>query len=163
MKIRKIICIVFAFVFFSALFVSVKAHSGKTDSNGGHYDHKNGGYHYHHGYPAHSHYDMDGDGDRDCPYTYKKAPTTTTKIETDFDFEDIFIFLGKIVLASLFSLMCSFSLSTLSPIIIGFIVKEKEKMWKIVKRFFVVVFVAFFIIIIVADLCGKADIIDFFV
>ena len=26
-----------------------------TDSNGGHYDRQNGGYHYHHGYPAHDH------------------------------------------------------------------------------------------------------------
>ena len=31
------------------------AHSGKTDSNGGHYDSSTGEYHYHHGYPAHQH------------------------------------------------------------------------------------------------------------
>lgn len=35
------------------------AHSGRTDSNGGHHDYKNnsglGSYHYHHGYPAHLH------------------------------------------------------------------------------------------------------------
>lgn len=34
----------------------VLAHSGKTDSNGGHYDHSTGNYHYHHGYSEHSHY-----------------------------------------------------------------------------------------------------------
>lgn len=29
------------------------AHSGRTDSKGGHYDRSTGEYHYHHGYPAH--------------------------------------------------------------------------------------------------------------
>lgn len=34
----------------------VYAHSGDTDSSGGHYDHENGGYHYHcGGHPAHQH------------------------------------------------------------------------------------------------------------
>lgn len=41
------------------------AHSGGTDSNGGHYDHSTGEYHYHHGYPAHQH-----TGGR-CPYDYE--------------------------------------------------------------------------------------------
>lgn len=31
------------------------AHSGRTDSRGGHYDRSTGEYHYHHGYPAHQH------------------------------------------------------------------------------------------------------------
>lgn len=35
------------------------AHSGRTDSSGGHHDYKNksglGSYHYHHGYSAHLH------------------------------------------------------------------------------------------------------------
>lgn len=52
------------------LITSASAHPGKTDSNGGHYDHDTGEYHYHHGYPAHDHYDMDGDGDIDCPYDF---------------------------------------------------------------------------------------------
>lgn len=47
------------------------AHSGRTDSNGGHWDSETGEYHYHHGYPAHQHYDMDGDGVDDCPYDFK--------------------------------------------------------------------------------------------
>jgi hypothetical protein len=46
-------------------------HSGKTDGNGGHYNHSTGEYHYHHGYSAHSHYDMNGDGIVDCPYSFK--------------------------------------------------------------------------------------------
>lgn len=46
------------------------AHTGRTDSNGGHTNHSTGEYHYHHGYPEHNHYDMDGDGDTDCPYDF---------------------------------------------------------------------------------------------
>ena len=53
-----------------ALIIVAFAHSGKTDANGGHYNHSTGEYHYHHGYPAHSHYDVDGDGDIDCPYDF---------------------------------------------------------------------------------------------
>ena len=63
----KICC--FALIF-QLLVIVVSAHSGRTDSSGGHYDHSSGEYHYHHGYSAHQHYDMDGDGDRDCPYTF---------------------------------------------------------------------------------------------
>lgn len=43
---------------------SASAHPGRTDANGGHYDHSTGEYHYHHGYPAHQH--IDGV----CPYDY---------------------------------------------------------------------------------------------
>lgn len=50
------------------LSVSVSAHSGGTDRDGGHHDGDD--YHYHHGYPAHDHYDMDGDGNLDCPYDF---------------------------------------------------------------------------------------------
>lgn len=50
--------------------IVASAHSGKTDSNGGHTDSSTGEYHYHHGYPAHQHYDIDGDGIKDCPYEF---------------------------------------------------------------------------------------------
>lgn len=40
------------------------AHPGRTDANGGHYNHSTGEYHYHHGYPAHQHYGGV------CPYAY---------------------------------------------------------------------------------------------
>lgn len=64
--------VVFAFLalLFFLLSISVSAHSGRTDKNGGHYDRSTGEYHWHHGYPAHQHYDMDGDGDIDCPYNF---------------------------------------------------------------------------------------------
>lgn len=53
------------------------AHSGKTDSNGGHYDNSKGEYHYHHGYPPHQHYDMDGDGSKDCAYSFKDTTNSS--------------------------------------------------------------------------------------
>lgn len=38
------------------IFTSISlAHSGRTDSSGGHYDYSTGKYHYHHGYSAHQH------------------------------------------------------------------------------------------------------------
>lgn len=50
--------------------IPVLAHSGRTDSKGGHTDSATGEYHYHHGHSAHQHYDIDGDGIIDCPLTY---------------------------------------------------------------------------------------------
>ena len=65
MFMRKIISLLFCIIFsFTFLSVYVYAHSGKTDSAGGHYNHQSGEYHYHHGYPAHSHIDDE------CPYDF---------------------------------------------------------------------------------------------
>ena len=44
--------------------VCCSAHSGKTDSSGGHYNRSTGEYHYHHGYPAHQH------TNGSCPYNF---------------------------------------------------------------------------------------------
>ena len=38
-----------------ALLSILTLHSGRTDSNGGHWDYSTGEYHYHHGFPAHQH------------------------------------------------------------------------------------------------------------
>ncbi len=57
-------------VLFGLCLITSYAHSGGTDSDGGHHK-DNGEYHYHHGYPEHDHEDMDGDGDLDCPYEFK--------------------------------------------------------------------------------------------
>lgn len=72
MKRSKLILLyLFAVLFiFVGLIPIVRAHPGKTDGSGGHYDNDMGGYHYHHGYPEHSHYDMDCDGIIDCPYDF---------------------------------------------------------------------------------------------
>lgn len=61
----------FAVVCALMLPISVSAHAGGTDSQGGHWDHGSGTYHFHHGYPAHSHVDQDGDGVLDCPYNFE--------------------------------------------------------------------------------------------
>lgn len=68
---RKLLFLLLAFILSLSLAVVALAHSGKTDSSGGHYDRSTGKYHYHHGYSAHDHYDMDGDGVKDCPYKFK--------------------------------------------------------------------------------------------
>lgn len=59
---------ILAFIMIMLCSFPVFAHSGRTDSNGGHHDGND--YHYHHGYPAHDHRDMDGDGDLDCTYDF---------------------------------------------------------------------------------------------
>lgn len=60
--------------------LNVEAHSGRTDSRGGHHDYKNksglGSYHYHHGYPAHLH------KNGVCPYSSSSNNTKTTTQST---------------------------------------------------------------------------------
>lgn len=57
--------IIFLVIFIILLTNCIYAHSGKTDSNGGHYNHSTGEYHYHHGYSEHQH--INGL----CPYEEK--------------------------------------------------------------------------------------------
>lgn len=71
MKGKSTIILLVAICLFYCLAITVYAHPGRTDSQGGHYDQGTGEYHYHHGYPAHDHYDMDGDGALDCPYNFE--------------------------------------------------------------------------------------------
>lgn len=67
---KKFLIMLTVCLFLSGLSVTAFAHPGKTDSEGGHYDHSTGAYHYHHGYSPHSHYDRNGDGVADCPYDF---------------------------------------------------------------------------------------------
>lgn len=60
----KIIASTILFILVFCFAFSALAHSGRTDSSGGHYDRSTGEYHYHHGYPAHDH--IGGV----CPYDY---------------------------------------------------------------------------------------------
>ncbi len=55
----------------------VFAHSGKTDSSGGHYNSSTGSYHYHHGYPAHQH------PNGDCPYDFDDRTSSTTNSNSE--------------------------------------------------------------------------------
>ncbi|MEY8352130.1 YHYH domain-containing protein [Lachnospiraceae bacterium 54-53] len=65
-KIKRIAFLIAAILIFGSAgtrytggVIIAEAHSGRTDSQGGHHDNKNksglGSYHYHHGYPAHLH------------------------------------------------------------------------------------------------------------
>jgi hypothetical protein len=76
MKNNVFICMLILVFLFS---FQVFAHSGITDSNGGHHDNINGGYHYHHGYPAHQH------EDGVCPYL-KNNNKSDTKENVQFGF-----------------------------------------------------------------------------
>lgn len=68
------------FITILSLFLTVSAHSGRTDSNGGH--HSGSSYHYHHGEPAHQHTDVDNDGVLDCPYSPKGASPIKSNTKT---------------------------------------------------------------------------------
>lgn len=72
---KRILSLFLCLTLLVAVTIESSAHSGGTDSRGGHRDHSTGDYHYHHGNPAHDHYDIDGDGIIDCPYnsSYWKA------------------------------------------------------------------------------------------
>lgn len=59
---KRIFCIVLSVLLLVILAVPVTAHSGRTDSSGGHYNSSTGEYHYHHGESAHQH------RNGKCPY-----------------------------------------------------------------------------------------------
>ena len=61
---KRILIFVLSILLILAACVPVSAHSGNTDSNGGHYASSTGQYHYHHGYPAHQH------KNGECPYDF---------------------------------------------------------------------------------------------
>lgn len=60
---KKVFLILLILVIVLSITFPTFAHSGRTDSQGGHHDRSNGSYHYHHGYPAHDH------PNGECPYT----------------------------------------------------------------------------------------------
>ena len=70
---NKALFMVLLFVICLVAVVNVFAHSGKTDANGGHWNHSTGEYHYHHGYKPHSH------PNGVCPYAKKETSVPETK------------------------------------------------------------------------------------
>ena len=68
-------------LFFALTCVNMFAHSGGTDSSGGHNNRSTGEYHYHHGYPAHYH--LDGV----CPYDDGVLSWKEQKIQEAIDDE----------------------------------------------------------------------------
>lgn len=118
MRLSKIIATIVLLL--ALLIIMVHAHSGKTDSSGGHYDHSSGEYHYHHGYPAHTHYDMDGDGNIDCPYDFEDNTNhnnnnSTDKNKKEVSFGDIIL---KIFIALLKSVVAFFFAAAIAGIIL---------------------------------------------
>lgn len=59
------------------LTITAFAHSGRTDSSGGHYDSSTGSYHYHHGYPAHQH------TNGECPYDFDDKTSSATDLNNE--------------------------------------------------------------------------------
>lgn len=80
---RFFLILLLFFLITSSLTLTVYAHPGRTDSNGGHYNRSTGEYHYHHGYPAHDHYDIDGDGTIDCPYAFEYKTRHSSSSSSD--------------------------------------------------------------------------------
>lgn len=63
--IKKFICAIFVSILvLGAAAFPAAAHSGRTDSQGGHTNHSTGEYHFHHGYSAHQH------AGGICPYSF---------------------------------------------------------------------------------------------
>ena len=68
---KKYIFTVALFSFVALFCFNVFAHSGGTDSKGGHYDYSDGSYHFHHGRPAHYH------PNGECPYIQENKDSQT--------------------------------------------------------------------------------------
>ncbi|MCH5199136.1 MAG: YHYH domain-containing protein [Oscillospiraceae bacterium] len=89
---KKVITFIITILCLSSLCLTVYAHPGKTDEQGGHYDWDTGEYHFHHGYPAHQH------TDGVCPYDFDDktahgagssgGSSSTTKREEPESFEE---------------------------------------------------------------------------
>ena len=104
---RSLIFCCVVFLLLSVLFFPVFAHPGKTDSNGGHYDHEDGSYHYHHGYPAHKHpggvcpYDFDDKTDHSGKNNSSSVTKEEAEKETSDSDDDIFVYVlfGAFIIA----------------------------------------------------------------
>lgn len=81
--IKKLIVLAIVVILTFSFCISVFAHSGKTDADGGHYDHSTGEYHYHcGGNPAHTH------KNGVCPYD-KKGTTSSSSSSSSSCVSDI--------------------------------------------------------------------------
>ncbi len=113
---RRIILILMSAVCIASLAFPAYAHSGKTDSNGGHFDRSTGEYHYHHGYPAHQHingtcpYDFDdrtgwnsgsSTGSSDSSSTSAEPNSDASGSSNHISVHPLFLCLGAVVLTRL--------------------------------------------------------------
>lgn len=90
---KHTIRMVLLFLFIFLLNIQVCAHPGRTDSDGGHHDNVNGGYHYHHGEPEHQH------PNGVCPYYVDEVASSASSSEADEEFirNVVYVFLGLLV------------------------------------------------------------------
>ena len=93
---KKILCLILCLSIVPVFNIFCFAHSGRTDSNGGHYNHATNSYHYHcGGHPAHDH------TNGECPYDSEK--------EHELDLGSIIIMtlLGIIIVSLILSALCT--------------------------------------------------------
>lgn len=76
-QLRKLLIIPLLILIFA---IPVQAHSGRTDSKGGHHVTATGEYHYHHGYPAHQH------PNGICPYAANSVSANTSESDSNNPF-----------------------------------------------------------------------------
>ncbi len=131
MHMKKLHSTLFVVFLISVISLSVFAHPGRTDSDGGHTNHSTGEYHYHHGYPEHDH------PDGICPYiddtnnnhsisdTKSDVKTRFNKIIDDIlDYIELLgwllaLFFGPLVLGKIFKLIIrivSFIITKVKPL-----------------------------------------------
>ena len=71
---KKVLIFSLCIITLVLLVLPIQAHSGRTDSDGGHYNRSTNEYHYHHGYPAHDH------PNGVCPYLQPAKEDDTSNI-----------------------------------------------------------------------------------
>ena len=99
-KVFTLVTLILLLISFCGVLAS--AHSGRTDSNGGHTNSATGEYHYHHGYPAHSH------PNGICPYRTNgssgsagSSSSSSSSSSSESNVVWLFVALGGILVVSL--------------------------------------------------------------
>lgn len=145
---KKVLCIAFAIICVLSFTVLCFAHSGRTDSSGGHRDSSTGEYHYHHGYPAHQH------PNGKCPYDFDDKTNSesnySTLKTTEYDIRDI---LGITLVTVILSFtIYIFIASSINSVIYRFVlskfkkdIPDESKFWTITNLFiFAIIFIIIF-------------------
>lgn len=100
---KKVLFIVISVLLLTTLSFTSFAHSGRTDSNGGHRDNINGGYHYHHGYPAHQH------PNGECPYIFDNNTSSISKNDIIADTTDYVALIIMLIAFTVFIILAIIS------------------------------------------------------
>lgn len=155
---KKLLCVITTIIFLLTLTVLCFAHSGRTDANGGHFDHSTGEYHYHNGNSNHGIIEKNDDTDRSYFYDntqYTKEKTTHSYEEdnntngsyeekkSSFDIFDFFIILIHLAFAFFGSGVIISILSETTSLFD----EKKYKSAKVYKFVLVVVFLLLFIVL----------------